>query len=202
MSSSTSSSSSYQPLVLLEEESKNTKTTFAMTREDVIFDFFNNDDPSTNVCLASTFCPCLVLREITQNIGLNEPFPTLFCLTSYPLFMAFKAMIGHPTAFADPCSTLNLAFLGSVVAHRRGITDHTMKKSCLYSMCNVCTCYMCRVLHESRLYREERMMDSIHKEEVMERGDEKDNDEGKENGEYQLYDEDRKQDDPLIVIYG
>jgi len=174
-----------------------------MTSEDVICNCCNSSNSSADVCLKSTFCPCLVFHEIAQNIDLDEPLPTLFCLTSYSVYIIFKAIMGHTTTtFADPCSMLNLAYLGSEVAQRRGIADHTMKESCLHSMCNICTCYMCRVLHESRLYKKEKVMDAIQKEEVMERGNEEDNYEGKEYSEYQLYDENKKQNGPFIVIYG
>jgi len=147
-------------------------TTFAMTSRDVVCNCARNPE----ICLKSTLCPCLALREIAQNIGYQEPLPTIFCLTSYPVYFFCKALTGH----AATCAVVNLAHLGSEVAERRGITEHqSIERSCQSSLCNVFTCYMCRVLHESRLHKKSCQEEGnellpIMEEEIMERGESED----------------------------
>eukprot|EP00547_Thalassionema_nitzschioides_P007905 CAMPEP_0194200282 /NCGR_PEP_ID=MMETSP0156-20130528/955_1 /TAXON_ID=33649 /ORGANISM="Thalassionema nitzschioides, Strain L26-B" /LENGTH=223 /DNA_ID=CAMNT_0038925257 /DNA_START=39 /DNA_END=710 /DNA_ORIENTATION=+ len=132
--------------------------TFIMTHRDVC------RPENAEVCLSSTFCPCLALREIAQNLGYEEPLPTYFCMSSYPVLLACKAVTGH----AVTCTAINLAYLGSEVAERRGI-DQSMEYACCQASWNIFSCYMCRVLHESRLYKKD-CIDFEEACEVMERG--------------------------------
>merc|ERR1712226_1759077 len=132
--------------------------TFVMTHRDVC------RPENAEVCLTSTFCPCLALREISQNLGYEEPLPMYFCLSSYPILLACKALTGH----AVTCTAINLAYLGSEVADRRGI-DQSMEYACCQASWNICSCYICRVLHESRLYKKD-CDDFEDACEIMERG--------------------------------
>mmetsp|Transcript_17547 Transcript_17547/g.25973 ORF Transcript_17547/g.25973 Transcript_17547/m.25973 type:complete len:194 (-) Transcript_17547:201-782(-) len=127
---------------------------------------------SKEICLKTTFCPCLVMREIAQNVGYNEPRPTLFCLTSYPFGLLCKAA----PCYGVPCHVASLAFLGSKVSEKRG-TNVPIEAAFARASWYVCTCYMCQVLQESRQYKknkQEAASESKQVMQVMNRGDEDD----------------------------
>mmetsp|Transcript_16807 Transcript_16807/g.25406 ORF Transcript_16807/g.25406 Transcript_16807/m.25406 type:complete len:197 (+) Transcript_16807:122-712(+) len=141
---------------------------------------------SKEICLKTTFCPCLAMREIAQNVGYQEPRPTLFCLSSYPFGMLCKAA----PCYGVPCHVASLAFLGSKVAEKRGI-HQPIEVAFARSSWYVCTCYMCQVLQESRQYKknkQEAETEGKHLMEVMQRGE--DGEEEVEGGEVLIKQED------------
>lgn len=77
--------------------------------------------------------PCFTLCEAADNIGESGP---LYCIAA--------------------CCGLGccaLGALGEQVAKKRGIKDYDLAKSCGCALLNCCTCYSCRVVNESRLYK-------------------------------------------------
>lgn len=89
------------------------------------------DDPG--LCIYDICCPCLTIMEGANNIG--DSCACVYCLA---------------TLCGLGCCVLS--FLGHDVADKRGI-PMGMGKSCCCSLLNLCTCYSCRVVNESRLYK-------------------------------------------------
>mmetsp|Transcript_24087 Transcript_24087/g.39856 ORF Transcript_24087/g.39856 Transcript_24087/m.39856 type:complete len:137 (-) Transcript_24087:675-1085(-) len=89
------------------------------------------DDPG--LCIFDCCCPCFTLMEAATNIG--DDCPVAYCLAA---------------CCGLACCALGV--LGKDVANRRNI-EMDMGKSCFCSCFNCCTCYSCRVVNESRLYK-------------------------------------------------
>lgn len=89
------------------------------------------DEPG--LCIYDCCCPCLTLMEGAENI--NDGCPCAYCLA---------------VCCGFGCCALGI--LGQNVADKRGV-DMDMGKSCVCSFFNLCTCYSCRVIKESRLYK-------------------------------------------------
>lgn len=142
---------------------------------------------SCEIFLTSAVCPCLALRDIAQNVGYPEPIPSLLCLST-----GFLCKIS--ICYSVTCQVSSLACLGSKLAEKQG-NDHRIEKAFARASWNLCTCYMCQALHESRLYKKRIMMknEETKMHQVMERGEETD--------EESLNDDDDIDDDEEVEFY-
>lgn len=85
------------------------------------------------ICIYDVCCPCLTIMEGAGNI--DDDCPIAYCLA---------------TCLGLGCCALSI--LGKNVAESRGI-EMDMGTSCCCACFNPCTCYSCRILNESRLYK-------------------------------------------------
>lgn len=86
------------------------------------------------LCCYDCCCPCFSFMEAATNIG--DECPIAYCLATW-------CGLG--------CCALGI--IGENVAKKRGI-DMDLGKSLVCACFNPCTCYSCRVVNESRLYKE------------------------------------------------
>ena len=87
------------------------------------------------LCIYTWCCPCFAFNEAASNVGSQNGI--IYCLMVFPLGFGCCA----------------LTMLGDEVTSKAGI-EMGLPGSACNSCCDCVTCYSCRIVHESRLYKE------------------------------------------------
>lgn len=98
------------------------------------------NDPA--LCCYASCCPCFAMKEVASNVGNDNGW--IHCLATFPFNLG--------------CCSLTM--LGQEVALKHDIPMTTAESAC-NSCFGSCTCYSCKVLHESRLHKREEAVGAV-----------------------------------------